>query len=281
MHNFSAIKNIIKKVPYLAYWIRVAIYQTIAIRKNRHPKGYFFSGTHLMEIGGFETEEVELFERLLKKNDRFINVGANVGYYVCIAAKNRKPVTAIEPLQSNLKILYRNLTLNNWTSNIEIFPIAIGSKVQLNKIYGYGTGASLIKKWANSDLYHYKFAPTSTLDNCISQRFKNEKLLIITDIEGFELEMLIGAKKTLQITPKPNWIIEISFDEHMPANTKYKKAQKCFEILWKAGYKSYFADSNFIEFKSDSLNKIVRGKIKKSLSKNFLFLDKKINPKFY
>jgi FkbM family methyltransferase len=272
MLNLNPLKKLVKKIPYIAHWIRVIIYHLIFVRKNMHPGGYFFSGTFHMEKGDFEAEEMELFKKLLKKCDRFINVGANVGYYVCVAAKAGKPVTAFEPLQSNLKILYKNLSMNKWLSKIEIFPIAIGSKVQLNKIYGFGTGASLIKKWANSDIYHYKYAPTSTLDNCISQRFKNEKLLIIADIEGFELEMLMGAEKILNLEPKPTWIIEISFDEHMPEKIKYKKAMKCFQILWDLGYKSYFADSNLIEVNKNSLNSIIKNKTKKVPKNNFLFL---------
>ena len=270
MLKLNTLKKLVKKMPYIAYWMRVIIYHSIFTRKNMHPEGYFFSGTYHMETATFEPEEVELFKKLLKKCDRFINVGANVGYYVCLAAKAGKPITAFEPLQSNLKILYKNLSQNKWLSEIEIFPIAIGSKVQLNKIYGFGTGASLIKKWANSDTYHYKYAPTSTLDNCISQRFKNEKLLIIADIEGFELEMLLGAKKILSIEPKPNWIIEISFDEHMPENIKYKKAKKCFQTLWDLGYKSYFADTNLIEINKNDLNKIIKNKLI-TPKNNFLF----------
>lgn len=277
MAIYQVIKKVVKQLPFIPYWIRVATYKFIFIRKNMHPKGYFFSGTHLMETGNFEKEEVHLFEKLLKKADRFVNIGANVGYYVCIAALNGKPVTAFEPLQSNLKILYKNLTSNNWLSNIEIFPIAIGSSIQINKIYGFGTGASLIKKWANSDLHHYKYVPTSSLDCCITQRFKNEKLLILADIEGFELEMLLGARKTLKLNPKPQWIIEISFDEHMPDNIKYKKAKECFNIFWKSGYKSYYADLNFIEFKSENLKKITNERNSKKFFNNFLFVDKKIN----
>jgi FkbM family methyltransferase len=279
MLNLNPLKKIVKKIPYVAYWIRVVIYHFIFVRKNMHPGGYFFSGTFLMEKGDFETEEMELFKKLLKKCDRFINVGANVGYYVCVAAKAGKPVTAFEPLQSNLKILYKNLSMNKWLSKIEIFPIAIGSKVQLNKIYGFGTGASLIKKWANSDIYHYKYAPTTTLDNCISQRFKNEKLLIIADIEGFELEMLMGAEKILNLEPKPTWIIEVTFSDHLPQEQKYKKARKVFELMWASGYRSYFADINLIEFEKEALAKIIKRKSYSALTSNFVFFDKKINPR--
>jgi FkbM family methyltransferase len=243
---------------------------------KKHPEGFYFSGTAEMENGTFEEEEVELVKFLLHKCDRFVNIGANVGYYLCMASKIGTPSVAFEPLSSNLTILYRNLILNNWSSNIEIFPLALGSKTQLSKIYGQGTGASLIKSWANSDPRHFKIVPTTTIDNFLLQKKAGEKLLILADIEGFELEMLRGAKKTLKLDPKPTWIIEVSFNEHLPSQFDYSKASKVFRLMWANGYKTYFADLNLIEFTPQAFTKIKKSKNKETRSINILFLDKKI-----
>ena len=278
MKKLNKIKTLVKKVPYLAYWVRVIIYQFILMRTNKHPEGYFFSGTLLMENGTFEIEETNVVKNQLSKSDRMINIGANVGYYVCIAMKMGKEVTAFEPLISNLNILYKNLILNNWVKGVEIFPVALGSTSELKKLYGYGTGASLVKKWAGSDLQHYKIVPTTLLDNSVAQRFAKERLLIVADIEGYELEMLYGAEKTLQLNPKPIWIIEVSFTEHIPKTSKRKitDAKKLFQLMWKNGYKSYFADNNYVEITPKILNKIMNNKGNGLTSNNFIFADKKL-----
>jgi FkbM family methyltransferase len=277
MQILNKIKNLVKKIPYIAYWARVIIYQIILMKTNKHPEGYFFSGTFLMETGRFEIEETIVVKNQLSKSDRLINIGANVGYYVCIAMKMGKEVTAFEPLHSNLNILYKNLILNKWDKGVEIFPVALGSASALEKLYGYGTGASLIKKWAGSDLQHYRVVPTVLLDNSISQRFTKEKLLIVADIEGYELEMLYGAEKTLQLNPKPIWIIEVSFTEHIPDGNikKIENAKKLFSLMWKNGYKSYFADNNYVEITPKIFKKIITNKSMILSSNNFIFADKK------
>jgi FkbM family methyltransferase len=278
----QSIKDILKKqakkIPAIAHWFRVITYFFMLHKTNIRQDGTYFSGTKLMEQNLFEPEETRLIKILLKNCNRFINIGANVGYYVCIAAQNKKLVTAFEPLQSNLKVMYKNLLQNKWDKNIEIFPVSLGKDIALNKIYGHGTGASLIGNWNNAGTSNFKITPTTTLDYCLKQRFKREKLLILVDIEGFELEMLLGAKNILNLDPKPIWIIEVSFSDHMPQSQKYKKAKKVFELMWSSGYRSYFANINLIEFKKEALAKIVKRKNFTALTSNFMFFDKKTNP---
>ena len=57
----------------------------------------------------FELLETELLLKILKRIDLLINVGANIGYYVCIAAHSGKRVVAFEPLPQNVKFLLRNV----------------------------------------------------------------------------------------------------------------------------------------------------------------------------
>lgn len=274
----NSLKEQVKKIPTIAHWFRVASYFFILHKNNLRPDGFYFSGTPLMEKGLFEPEETRLVRILLKNCNRFINIGANVGYYVCIAAQYKKKVTAFEPLQSNLKIMYKNLLLNKWTKNVEIFPVSLGKNVGLNKIYGHGTGASLIPNWNNTGISNFKIIPTTTVDYSLRQRLEREKLLFLVDIEGFELEMLLGAKNILNLHPKPIWIIEVSFAAHMPNNQKFKKAKKVFELMWSSGYRSYFADINLIEFKKEALAKIIKRRRFDFSTSNFVFFDEKLNP---
>jgi hypothetical protein len=77
-----------------------------------HPTPYGFKliGSHSvhhqgMQAGLFEPEETEVIRHHLRKADVFIDVGANIGFYSCIARSDGKYVVAIEPLIQNLRYL--------------------------------------------------------------------------------------------------------------------------------------------------------------------------------
>ena len=109
--------------------------------------GFRFVGNETMANQQYEPIETILIKKLFSKIDIFINVGANIGYYVCLAAQEKKMVIAFEPIEMNLKYLLRNIIANGWQENVEIFPIALSNKTGIVPIYGRALGASLIKGW--------------------------------------------------------------------------------------------------------------------------------------
>lgn len=90
------------------------------------------SGLHpayeLMRSGKFEVEETAIIARLLPIVDVFVDIGANLGYYTCLALQSGKPVVAFEPQQQNLQCLFRNLTANGWEDRAEVFPLALSDR---------------------------------------------------------------------------------------------------------------------------------------------------------
>ena len=71
------------------------------------------------------TNEVRFLKTMLSTARIFVDVGANIGFFSCFAAKRGLQVIAVEPHQLNLRLLYRNLRLNN-LDRVEVFPIALG-----------------------------------------------------------------------------------------------------------------------------------------------------------
>src|SRR5450759_2502133 len=104
------------------------------------PMGFKLIGHESMEKGLFEPEETHIVGKLLDQVDAFVNVGANIGYYCCLALLKNKPTIAFEPEPQNLKFLLKNIKANNWGDKIEIYPIAISSGVGVVDIYGGTTG---------------------------------------------------------------------------------------------------------------------------------------------
>ena len=89
-----------------------------------------YYANRMMMDGTFEAEEVELIKKHLSDADVFVDVGANIGYYSCIACSLGKYVIAIEPQPQNLYCLVANLYNNNWQKT-EVFPIGLSNKPDL------------------------------------------------------------------------------------------------------------------------------------------------------
>jgi hypothetical protein len=83
-------------------------------------------------------------------------------------------------------------------------------------IYGGGTGASLIKGWADAIDTDSTLVPCSTLDTVLRGRFSDARCLLMVDIEGAEKLMLEGASSFLDMSPKPIWFMEISVRANQP-----------------------------------------------------------------
>ena len=78
----------------------------------------------------FEPEERKFFVSKLDKVDCFINIGANVGFYVLLAAIKKKDIEihAFEPMSLNMEKMRRNLELNSLEkrNNIHLYKIGAG-----------------------------------------------------------------------------------------------------------------------------------------------------------
>jgi len=201
-----------------------------------------------MQRGEFEPEETSLFMKLFEQSDVFVDVGANIGFYSCLAKKAGKHVLAIEPLPRNLNHLVANLLENKWT-DVEVFPIGVSEKPGLASLYGASsTGASLIGSWAGASRLFQRTISLSKLDILVGDRFSGKNIFIKIDVEGAEYLTLLGAIKTMRLTPKPTWVIEICLNEYHPdgVNPNFKNT---FDLFWQNGYEVRTADKN---------NKLVR-----------------------
>lgn len=215
------------------------------------PFGFKFVGTVAMQRGEFEAEEVARFLAVIRGYDVLINVGANTGYYVCLARAKGVRVVAVEPDERNLKLLMRNCEINGWL-DVEVLPVAVGNGAGLLPIYGGGTAASLIRGWAGAEKVR-QLVPVDTMDNLLGERFRGQRVLVLMDVEGFELQALKGALHLLEMSPAPDWMVEICIDEHQPEGRAVNPyLQETFGIFRELGYAARFvADPASIVSASD------------------------------
>ena len=196
--------------------------------------GFLFGGNAVMQKGAFEREESSLIRHYLEEASVFVDVGANVGYFTCIARQMGRRVIAIEPCIQNLDFLYMNLSANGWT-DVEVFPVCLGEKPGLSILYGWGTGASMVRQWAGCSDFQQRSVPISTLDIVLGDRFDGEEIVIKVDVEGLEYPVLRGAQRTLKRFPSPVWLVEVCLTEHHPAGIN-PHFQNVFRIFWEQGY---------------------------------------------
>lgn len=134
------------------------------------------------------------------KHDVMIQAGGNVGFYVQKYAKIFKTVYTFEPLPLSFYCLNLNVT----TDNVFKFNCCVGNINEcvsmIDETARLGHGGSHVNPNANIDV---KTTPTIRIDDLNLQTCD----LIALDLEGFELNALLGSIETI-IRCKPAIILE-------------------------------------------------------------------------
>ena len=164
------------------------------------------------EIAANLKHEINLYYKILELDakDIFIDVGAHVGYYSIRMSKYFEKVLAVEPNITNYEGLCINTILNgkNGLSNISCINGMLYSEVK--ELYMNDSGSSSFvvenKDEIDTTKKHY-ITNSETFDSVFSDITKDLKCVIKIDVEGAELEILKGAKESLQQFDN-YWIIE-------------------------------------------------------------------------
>lgn len=209
-------------------------------RPKLTPRGFLFAGHSAMEAGTFEPFEATFIADNARRARALIDVGANAGYFACIARREGQHVIAVEPLSANVQLLMTNVASNGW-DDIEVVPVGLSAKPGFAELYGGGTGASLIENWSGTSSVWRRLVPVTTLDILLAGRFPGDRLLIKIDVEGAELDVLKGATETLRRLPAPLWLVEINLTEHHPSGLNPAFVE-VFRLFWQHGYACSTAD---------------------------------------
>jgi FkbM family methyltransferase len=231
-----------------------------------------------MMSGTFEPAETVIVRKLVGNIDVFVDVGANIGYYVCHALQSNPEcrVVAIEPLPSNLRCLLRNVKANGWDHRCEIMPIAVSSEPAVVSLFGAGTGASLVRGWNGAPDSSALLVPANTLSNILGDRFANQRCLIMIDVEGHESAVIAGAQALLARVPKPVWFVEIGLGEHIGGRAGNPAFRSVFDEFFAAGYDAWACTSTPRRLSVEEIDSAARGSTSLG-THNFLFVDKGVD----
>lgn len=182
---------------------------------------------------GWEKETVREVSKL--KNGFFVDVGANLGLYTVIAARNRNTVLAIEANPEVARCLRETLQANDLGDRVRVLNVAAWSKnetlqFESTKDYSLGHVSSIPWNLDGRRVLSRSEVQGMTLDSVI----EGKPDLMKIDIEGSEPEALSGS--TAIIRDRTRIIFEAVDKAHY---------QRCFNLL--KGYRvEYLGGMNYL-----------------------------------
>jgi FkbM family methyltransferase len=154
-----------------------------------------YVGRSFHEYGEFSEGEVEVFRSALRPGDVALDIGANLGAHTIPMARLVGPtgfVFAFEPQRILFNVLCGNTALNELT-NVKVFPLALGRASGQTRVMPVDYGGANNFGGISLGGERGEAVPVATLDDIGLPKLRFIKL----DVEGMELEVLLGAKATL------------------------------------------------------------------------------------
>ena len=201
-------------------------------------------------LGAYERAELNLLNRLLSEESVFVDIGANFGLYSLVASQkitNSGKVICFEPFPKNYAALKKNISLNS-KSNIISENIALGDKKDELSLYYQPNEKNLGIVSANF-MENSKTIEVDvmSLDEYVNENGIDKIDFIKIDVEGFENQVIVGMKKTLELF-SPMILIEI-FDEGSINSNHHND----HDYLTRIGYSKYYND-DFGNLSSENTN---------------------------
>ena len=159
--------------------------------------------------GSREPQATRYLQQILQPKWRVVDIGANIGYYALMEARQVKVVYAIEPGRANCENLIANAFLNPYR-NIKCHHLAIGDH---NGSVGFHLSKAC--NWnriaVGNDSTDTEVSMT-TLDDFVRDMVKGKRVdFVRMDVEGYEMAILRGADRVLR-TNRPAMFIEVHRD---------------------------------------------------------------------
>ena len=152
----------------------------------------------------FDYEDSMFIINLINQNDIFVDVGANVGHYSMLAAKNKAKVFAFEPIKNTFSKLEKNIKLNNLQDTVALYNLGVGNK---NETLEFVIDIDVMNSVATNTSSKNEQIEVVQLDDKLKEI--NPTMLKI-DVEGYEWFVLEGAKNILSSNELKYILIEFN-----------------------------------------------------------------------
>lgn len=175
------------------------------------PKNDIGLERQIFETGSYQAPAMHVIESSLRKGDTFLDIGSNIGLISLLAAATVGPtgkVCAFEPEPDTFAVLTRNIEINAF-DNIQTNNYALGSNQGKENIFRElhnRAAASLVGPRGNT--IGGKEVLIKTLDAFVNDNITGLVRMIKINVQGWELEVLKGAKTFLSRPDAPIICIE-------------------------------------------------------------------------
>ena len=156
----------------------------------------------LWRANTFDTEEkmMVIWLSKFKKDDIFLDIGANCGIYTLAAACKCTNITAVELDPINIGILKENLVLNNFEERILIIPFAAGHSNKKEFIY--------FRSSSKSDAFQTIGKPSELGTNFYEGKHKSPQLLFSLDFIYSEFKLDLPNKIKIDVDGNEKIVFE-------------------------------------------------------------------------
>jgi FkbM family methyltransferase len=232
-------KHPLRAVSRLILWqVQLRLYPNRMLVKRFVGHVNFFAKRGLTGVtaniytGLHEFFDMMFMLHLLRKDDVFFDIGANVGSYTLLASGiSEVKSVSLEPVESTFDMLRSNIELNALQDKVELINAGAGGEAgTLEFSIDEGTSNHVITgRQDNNNVA----LPVITIDSLVE---KYRPILVKIDVEGFETEVLRGMSITLDLPELKAIIIELN-----GSGSRYGfKDTDIHNLMLEKGFKAYY-----------------------------------------
>lgn len=191
----------------------------------------------MLNFGSYESEEVDIYNKLIEDKMTILDVGANIGYLSIMWSKKfpNSSIYAFEPIRETFGYLKKNLKINN-CQNIIPVPFALSNE---NKNDFFYCSPEIMALASEKNVLGYKKVDKIPV-SFISLDFFNigDIDFIKLDTEGSEYRVLQGAIQTLK---EFHPMLVVEFFEYWDTVFGYHP-NEVINFLKEYGYRSFLPE---------------------------------------
>jgi len=185
--------------------------------------GTFYDGVHfcvrpsedgslraMLLLAGGAPSLTAVFEAALGPGDVVLDIGANVGVYVAVAARLVGPggrILAFEPMPFARESL-TDLVRRNGFTQVSVLPYAAGASEGSMQLHMTPGASGLTSAYARGKASVSVDVATTTIDAVVGESGGAPPRLLKIDVEGFEFDVMKGAARTLAAEEAPLLVFE-------------------------------------------------------------------------
>lgn len=219
-------------------------------------------GSALLKHGLYDRKGVCMMNAVLRqlRNPIVLDIGANIGNHSLAMSTEAKQIYSFEPQSAIYQVLSANISANN-IDNITALNMGLSSRDQQMELYipaSDNNGAATLRKELKSDAAITETIQLRKGDDVIKGLHLSHLDMIKLDVEGFEIEVLVGLDDTIaRFQP----IIFMEWDQDITRQEAAKSP--LFERLLR-DYQPMYIGSNYDrdQWPDSILGKLQRGAYK-------------------